>query len=87
VCGDADTATETKLRDESASLGVERSGEFGLDYDGFATVPFTETVQPSRGLAAESRRDGCLASLPPKLVTERGSLIRDVAPSPAWWLI
>jgi hypothetical protein len=43
---DADTATETKLRDESASLGVERSGEFYLDYDGFATVPLTETVQP-----------------------------------------
>jgi len=46
VCGDADTATETKLRDESASLGVERSGEFDLDYDGFATVPLSETVQP-----------------------------------------
>jgi hypothetical protein len=46
VCGDVDTATETKLRDESASLGVERSGEFDLDCDGFATVPLTETVQP-----------------------------------------
>jgi hypothetical protein len=46
VCGDADTTTETKSRDESASLGVERSGEFDLDYDGFAMVPLTETVQP-----------------------------------------
>ena len=45
-CGDADTTTETKSRDESASLGVERSGEFDLDYDGFAMVPLTETVQP-----------------------------------------
>jgi hypothetical protein len=33
-------------RDESASVGVERSGEFDLDYDGFATMPLTETVQP-----------------------------------------
>jgi hypothetical protein len=43
-CGDTDTAT--KSRDESASLGVERSGEFDLDYDGFAMMPLTETVQP-----------------------------------------
>ncbi len=41
-----DTATETKPRDGSASLGVERSGEFDLDSDGFAMVPLTETVQP-----------------------------------------
>jgi hypothetical protein len=46
VCGDADTRTETKSRDESASLGIERSGEFDLDYDGFAMMPLTETVQP-----------------------------------------
>jgi hypothetical protein len=43
-CGRARTAT--KSQDESASLGVERSGEFDLDYDGFAVVPLTETVQP-----------------------------------------
>jgi hypothetical protein len=39
-----DTVTETKPRDGSASLGVERSGEFDLDCDEFAMVSLTETV-------------------------------------------
>jgi len=39
----ADTATES--RDKSASLGVERSGEFNLDCDRLAVVPLTATVQ------------------------------------------
>jgi hypothetical protein len=42
-CGDTDTAT--KSRDESASLGVGRNGEFDLDSDRLAVVPLTETVQ------------------------------------------
>jgi hypothetical protein len=38
-------ATETKSRDESASLRVERSGEFDRDCDRLAVVPLAETVQ------------------------------------------
>jgi hypothetical protein len=85
-------------------LRVERSGEFDLDYDRFAMVPLTETVQPigkifkrsvlrqherertlrrplSRGLT-ETRRDGFLASFPPKAGDRAGLALPRLVTAP-----